>query len=215
MNSHEIARLYPNSSVVLRTYLSLRARMIDFDKLLAFLPLSVRTIQELGCGYGIASFMMAGKFPHRTIMAYDNDVKRIAFLAKINKYAHLKFQSINVLEVPEFRSDAILMVDLLHHLKYEDQEKLLLKIRTGLTSTGRVIIKDMRKGRTLAHFLNYLIDVLHTRELKFFYRTEDQFVRFFESCGFAIEEKGMLNKPGVPLDHLYFVLRPSAVFFRP
>jgi len=176
-------------------------------KLLQYIPLSVKQIQEIGCGYGIISFMIAGQYRDCQTESYDLDKVRIGYLKTVNPFSNLIFHFKNALEIEQFNADVILMVDLLHHLTYSQQRQLLKRIRETANEDVVVIIKDMEKGRSLfKHFCNYLIDVFHTRGFVFYYHNQESFIELFQSCGFQIKKQEYLDKSKIPLNHIVFVL---------
>jgi len=203
----KIKDIYKGLPIYVRWVVFIRWMIFDFESLLQYIPSSVKRIQEIGCGYGLASFMLASQYPDCHIEAFDLDSRRINCLKSVNPFAHLEFFSKNALEMKQFDTDVILMVDVLHHLTYSQQRQLLNCIKEQANEDVIVIIKDMEKGRNLfKHLLNYLIDVFHMRELVFYYHEQESFIKLFQSCGFQIKKQEYLCKSKIPLNHIVFVL---------
>ncbi len=208
MPYRKIISLYKSLSLRIKLYVVLRMFVVDMQKILDCFPGSPHRVEELACGYGIASFMIAGKYKSCSISAYDVNRKRIESLVSINPFKNLEFIYKNVLEIEQFRGDVILMMDLMHHLSFQEQEQLLKRIRSTARKGATIIIKDVNKGKySFRHLVNYLIDIMHTGEARFYYRTKLEFMELFTSSGFEIKNILHINRIYVPLNHVVFLLK--------
>ena len=99
------------------------------------------------------------------------------------------------------------MMDFLHHITYEEQRALLTRIHKTAPGALTMIVKDMDKGRfSFRQLCNYLIDIIHTREFRFFYHDQKSFINLFRSCGFKIRTVDHVNRKFIPLNHILFSL---------
>ncbi|MBN1868960.1 MAG: hypothetical protein JW847_00055 [Candidatus Omnitrophica bacterium] len=207
MTIKQILEYFQTQPFRVRLYVLIRVFILDLNRTIGRFPPKASSIMELACGYGIASFMLAGKYKHIPINSYDIDQKRIDILNSINPFEHLNFHKQNILEIQKFDSGVIFMSDLLHHLTYEQQKALLKKIYDTAPHDSLLIIKDMDKGqRSFRQLCNYMIDFLHTKQRRFYYHTKDSFLDLFIACGFKVNYSGYINKWFIPLNHALFVL---------
>ena len=207
MKIHQLLGYYKNQSIGLRLYIVIRMILVDIRRIINFFPEKAQSITELACGYGVASFVMADKYKDTPICSYDIDQARIQVLNTMNPYPHLKFHHDNVLNIQTFDSKVILMMDLLHHLTYDEQIRLLTRIREASPDDLVLIVKDMDKGRySFRQLCNYCIDIVHTKQFRFYYRTKASFIQLFEQCGFSVKKAEPVNRAFVPLNHVLFVL---------
>ena len=207
MDKRELVQLYQNQPLKLRLYARIRLLIFDFDKLLTFLPERPISIYDIGCGYGLFSFILAAHYPHSAVKAFDADRKRIQTLKAMNPYQNLEFIHQDALSMDKFEAGTIIFNDLLHHLAYQDQKRLLSNIRANAPENVTLVVKDMDKGRfSIRQFFNYLIDVVNTKEFGFHYHTRETFNALFASCGFKINRQGYANSFFIPLNHLVTTL---------
>ncbi len=207
MINKKLSAIYKDLPFSTRMYVPIRQMLLDFERMVEQVPENVNKIQELGCGYGLASFLMAQSRPNTTIESYDIAKNRIDLLGKINPYKNLKFYAKNVIDINTFDADVIIMTDLLHHLTYIEQRMLLNHIRKTAKDDVFIIVKDMDRGKhSFRQAVNYTIDIVHAKGLTFFYHTQDSFQKLFEECGFRITKQSHLNRSYIPLNHIVFCL---------
>ena len=100
----------------------------------------------------------------------------------------LKFKSINnnfellplniedvLTDIPNF--DCILLIDVLHHIKKNDQKSLIEEIISQLKSGSTLIYKDISNRNFFYSFMNRLHDFFYNGELINYYET-DQIIDF-------------------------------------
>lgn len=188
-------------------YAKVRTILFDFDQLLQLFPSGARNIVEVGCGYGVLAFTMAEAYPAAKICASDFDKRRINLLKRINKYKNLIFSCEDAVR-SAVGADILVMTDLLHHMPYGQQHRLLERIYKQAGQQTTIIVKDMDKGRfSFRQFCNFIIDVIHARQYPLYYHDVESFKALFEKAGFTIVKQQRLNKWYVPLNHIAFVLR--------
>ena len=207
MKFKDIDSFYRKIPLHIKLYLYIRSIIFDFQKLINTIPVGAKKICEIGCGYGMASFMLADRYKEAEVFAYDLNQKRIKCLKAINPFSHLSFYAEDAVDITQREADVIIMADLLHHLTFEQQKVFLKKIQGMLCDEGIVVVKDMDKGRfSLRHAVNFLIDVVNTKGLTFYYHTQESFVQLFQSCGFKVQKRIRANRWFIPLNHIIFVL---------
>ena len=210
MSIKTILAYYQQQPVCVRCYLIVRSFILNFKKIFAYFPLHVDSIMELGCGYGMASFMLARRYENIPIRSFDIDQNRIAILNSINPFQYLSFHTKNIIEIQQFDAGVIFMSDLLHHLPYHQQEALLKKIFDTSPAGATVIVKDMDRGhRSFRQWCNYIIDRWHTKETRFYYHDKAGFLNLFAVCGYKVKQCDYINKWFIPLNHILFVLEKN------
>ena len=207
MTIRQILNYYKNQPLLLRVYVVLRLIIVDLHKVLSYLPRNVNSVMEVACGYGMNSFLLASLYKGKKILCYDIDSRRINLLKSINPHANLEFHLKDASLLESFDADAILMVDFLHHIPYDQQRILLTKIHKTAPENVTIIIKDMDKGRySIRQLCNYLIDIIHTGDFRFFYHDKKSFIDLFKSCNFKINKMDYINRAFIPLNHILFSL---------
>lgn len=207
MNIKQILAYYKTQPLHVRLRVMIRMCIVDFNKIINYFKNSNEPIMELGCGYGIVSFMLADKFRESSIRSYEINPGIVKILNAINPFEYLSFEQKNILDIRKFDSKTIFMSDLLHHIEYQQQENLLKKIYDTGPNDLILIIKDMDRGRkSFGQFCNYMIDIFCGKEHLFYYRTKDSFINLFTQCGFKIKKMNYINRFFIPLNHILFIL---------
>ncbi|MEZ5043754.1 MAG: class I SAM-dependent methyltransferase [Saprospiraceae bacterium] len=127
------------------------ARALTFSALLEKLPLKdIRSVLDLGCGYGEYAFMMAEALPQATVTALDINAQSVAAidrLAKTNGYHNLETHigTIDTLEEKDGTYDFIFSVDVFEHIKEEEMPfaQSYQKLKTG----GHLLVKIPNKDQ--------------------------------------------------------------------
>ncbi len=117
---------------------------IDADSLIAKLPLSDgMNIVDAGCGDGYFSFALGRHFPNSIIYAVDNNEQ------SINSCMHAVSAKPVLADIKTDLpgpSDAIIMINILHGLVYNDEiDDTMLAISKSLRASGYLIIVDFYK----------------------------------------------------------------------
>ena len=109
-------------------------------------------ILDLGCGYGIVSYMLALTSIHRNITGidFDNEKIRVAdggFL----KSPRINFITADIMTFDFLPKDCIILSDVLHYIQPADQEQLLVKCMSNLRPGGMILIRDADESRAGHH----------------------------------------------------------------
>lgn len=138
-------------------------------------------ILDLGCGQGVIAKYLA-KTETREVIGIDKDQGRIP---KSNN-SNLKFKSADIRKYPLEGADAIVISDVLHHLDFQDQDKLLAKISRALRKNGTLLIKEIDTQEIIRSSLSRLWDFLLYPKDKIFYRNSNNLKKYLESLGFEV-----------------------------
>jgi 1-acyl-sn-glycerol-3-phosphate acyltransferase len=147
----------------MRVKLMLEKEYTTFHKLL---PLKGK-IYDLGCGYGMMTYMLALTGPEREIIACDYDTDKVETAeARFLKTDRLNFQFADLNQFKPEQCNGIVISDALHYLLPQAQERLLRACAEALLPGGVLIIKD---GDALHadHSRTNQTEVWSTRIIKF------------------------------------------------
>lgn len=125
-------------------------------------------ILDLGCGYGMMSFMLRLLSPEREITGIDFDEKKIT-VAKASPLCTPGIQFIHA-DITTFdfgQYDAILLTDVLHYLPLEKQQLVLDQCLSALRPGGLLIVRDGDTSVARRHTATRLTEYLSTRLMKF------------------------------------------------
>ncbi len=142
----------------MRIKLKLEKNYAPFEKIIP----AKASILDLGCGYGFLPYMLQFMSDERTITGVDYDEDKIATANHgYLKSDRLQFFCADVTTFPLAKYDVIIISDVLHYLKPEAQESLLINCFGALNTGGILIIrdgnadlKDRHKGTKLTEFFS-------------------------------------------------------------
>ena len=201
----ELIRMYGSRGWYHRLALRTKLRYWAVHEFLTCLP-KEGTILDLGCGYGLLSNLLALSLGNAVqVLGVDQDRKRIEAARAISgERGNLRFEAADVrsLDIPDCRG--AVLVDVLHHIPFPEQDRLLLDLGAKIGEGGILAVSevDPEFRPRWRYWVSYLADV-------FFYpfaercrfRTESEFRRIFEEAGFIVEKvvrnRGSLVAPVV------------------
>lgn len=126
-------------------------------------------ILDLGCGYGIFANFLALCSSKRNVLGIDTDANKIKFADR--KVLNTSFRVGDATKMHVGSFDAILLLDVLHHLNsYADQEKLIDSCVTMLKSGGKLCIVDVHNDPLWKLALARLTDAVMYPGQPVFYR---------------------------------------------
>lgn len=197
---------YSNAGIIINGYLRGRILLFDFKKILQFIPSKTKKIVDVGCGYGFLDFMFVHRFKKTKVLASDLNSKRISYLKGINKNKNLSFECVDATN-SKMDADLIICVDLLHHMDYKQQDKLLEKMYRNSPDDVKIIIKDMDNPKySISYIVSYFIDIISAKQYPIYFRSKSQFIEFFSKKGFTVEKVAYVNRWFIPLNHVLFVM---------
>jgi 2-polyprenyl-3-methyl-5-hydroxy-6-metoxy-1,4-benzoquinol methylase len=202
-------------STVVRAYSMVRFRIINL-KILHVLSLCMRgkrRVLEIGCGYGLFGCYFASRDPSLTWYGLDLDEGRIAMAQRAAHQLGLSNARFGVadareaLEVEE-QFDAVVMMDLVHHLPDESKRQLITTVLSRLAPGGVLVIKDVTRRPRWKLFFTWALDVLVTRGFEMWYWTPAQFREAIDER-YAMEAYPMSE--WLPYPHIVYLVseRPA------
>jgi SAM-dependent methyltransferase len=185
--ARQVAALYAPFGRWRRLYAGFRVELSRFDLLEHQLPRGGQVL-DLGCGYGVVSNYLALACPERRVTGIDWDKKRIAVARETARGENPRFIEGDILRVEIPPADVVLMNDFLHHLDYEDQERVLERIASVLSPGAVLLIQEVNTRPRWKHFCSLVSDlVLYSFEYSRF-RAPDEWVALLSRVGFGSVE---------------------------
>jgi len=128
---------------ILEWYLKVKIRLEDFYESFDALVPESATILDLGCGYGFLSYMLHFRSEKRVITAVDYDESKIETAQNCySKNEKINFVHADVMSFQMDKYDAIVISDVLHYLKRDEQDELLRRCFGALNENGKLIVRD-------------------------------------------------------------------------
>ena len=157
--------------------------MLPILEIDALLPKSGKII-DLGCGQGLIADYLAGE-SNRVVIGVDLDKKRLPKSEKNN----LRFESADIRQYDLKTATGVVISDVLHHINYEDQHKLLENVSKSLKRGSILIIKEINAKdfprSTLSRFWDF---VFYPKEKIYFSSSED-LIASLKKFGFDVKKK--------------------------
>jgi 2-polyprenyl-3-methyl-5-hydroxy-6-metoxy-1,4-benzoquinol methylase len=121
-------------------------------------------ILDLGCGYGVFSHLISTACPSRIVVGIDMASHRIEVAKKsVIPERNVKFyvEDIRKAQIPQ--CDAIIMIDVLYMLPYQEQEQMLTRCYERLNNGGVLVIKDNARSPRWKYAYMYIEEMIKTR----------------------------------------------------
>jgi 2-polyprenyl-3-methyl-5-hydroxy-6-metoxy-1,4-benzoquinol methylase len=155
---------------VARAYCYARFQIIDINMLhiLALCMKGKNRILEIGCGFGLFGCYFASRWPDIRYRGLDINAHRIEMArqaaSRLN-LSNVRFDRGDAAQplAIDGEYDAVLMMDLLHHLPDATKRRLLDSVVARLARGGRLIIKEVTRRPAWKMGFTWLLDVLMTR----------------------------------------------------
>lgn len=153
---------------VLEWYMKVKVRLEkDYRIFHKLVPLKGR-ILDAGCGYGFMSYMLYFTSSKRHITGIDYDEEKIITANHcFSKTADINFIHADILGFAFENYDSIILSDMLHYLKSEEQEIIIKRAVDHLNPGGSVIIREGNKDAMLKHKRTELTEFFSTRLVMF------------------------------------------------
>ena len=154
-------------------------------------------ITDIGCGYGFMAYMLQMMAPGRKILAYDYDEEKIdtATNCALNN-ENINFHHADITKTNLEKSDAFLMVDVLHYIPVEEQEKLIAKCAENLLEDGVIIIRDADRSMQKKHLGTRVSELLSTSigfnktwedKKSLFFNSRKNYLKIFTALGLEVQ----------------------------
>lgn len=168
-------------SGIIRAYSKIRFTIININILhiLALCLRGKRKILDIGCGFGLFGCYFATLYPEIEYYGIDSNAKRI----DTAKRAAMRLGLDNMTFLCEDarrlsckgRFDAIMMIDLLHHIDNDSKRDLLAACMRQLAQDGRLVIKEVTTHPLPKLAFTWALDVFMTHGFDMWYWDEERF----------------------------------------
>lgn len=164
----ELARLYAGAPLFTRLLATLRPFICPFEVVLREVPANARAL-DIGCGSGIVLNLLAarGQLAQGTGLDLNRAaIKAAQAVAQRQGAGALAFHAVAAGDaLPSGPYEAVLMVDVLHHVPPPMQKGLFLEAAARLVPGGRLVYKDMAERPLWCALANRAHDLLLARQL--------------------------------------------------
>lgn len=172
-----------------------------FEELEKNLPKKGR-ILDLGCGYGIFSNYIGLCSPQREIVGYEIDKKKLKFANR--GLVNVSFLQDDVTKIKLPRSDAIVIADVLHHLKsYQKQDDLVKKCHQSLKKKGFLLISEVDSRPFWKLILGRITDFILYPKGAVYYRYSPEMMILLKKY-FNVDKIKMITPKNNPFPHVIY-----------
>jgi 2-polyprenyl-3-methyl-5-hydroxy-6-metoxy-1,4-benzoquinol methylase len=167
-------------SLLIKCYVRVRFIIINInilEMIMNYIPREGK-LMTLGCGFGLFECAIALLNPALEIFGYDLSESRIAQAKRVAK--RLNLRNVNFFcqdvtdEGPWQKCNCILILDLLHHIPFADQERVIKRCVEMLSQNGVMIVKDIHRRNKVKLYFTWLLDMIMTKNEPVYYFDQQQ-----------------------------------------
>ena len=153
---------YRGGGLGVRFYRALRLERGEFEALAAHFP-RAGTVVDLGCGAGLLAHVLVEDAPERRVVAVDHSEARVRALRASAEGRPIGVRHGALESAPLPPCAGIALVDVMHYLAPDVQERLLARSAEALEAGGVLVLRDPDAGGGLRYALTRLHERLATR----------------------------------------------------
>ena len=151
---------------------------------------SVGTIVDIGCGNGALAHYLSLRSPKRVLKGIDLSKNRITIaLNSVKKKKNIEFIYGDATTSKLPRVDCYLIVDVLHHIPFQGQEKLIKFIAKSLKNNSILVVKEVDTSNKVFYFFSHLIEKLLYPKEHIYARSAREWIRLFKSLRLSFNLK--------------------------
>ncbi|HMJ12909.1 MAG TPA: DUF2062 domain-containing protein [Polyangiaceae bacterium] len=156
------SRRYRAAPIADRIYVSIKLRTDPLAAQLARMQAPFGRILDVGCGRGQFGVLLLELERAESVLGFDWDERKIAAArAASEPGARFTVADARSLELPAV--DTVLVLDVLHYLKREEQTELFARLTAQLPAGGRLLIRDVDERGTARSRLTRFFEAVATR----------------------------------------------------
>ncbi|EAP95341.1 MAG TPA: class I SAM-dependent methyltransferase [Alphaproteobacteria bacterium] len=169
-----VTKLYNNASFLSKIKQTYREKICPFRPIERFLPEGDYSILDVGCGSGWFGLKNTVFKKGISYVGLDTNPASLAEAKKALLNANnqnIVFESTTHEYIQSFKQldskklfDIIVVIDVLHHVKYKDLNEFISEVTKKLAPDGMLIIKDMSTKPFYKKAVNQLHDLILARE---------------------------------------------------
>jgi len=169
-------------------------------------PNKVRTIIDIGSGYGVPACWFLERFPESSVYGIDPDPERVVSATKaVGKRGLIVCGRAPEMPDTPVPADMATMLDMMHYLDDEGLRLTLERLQSSLRPGGVVLIRTVLRPERKFPWTWWLEDLkLKAHRIPAYYRSLDEIRKKIVEAGFVIEHTSM-SGPGGEL--IWFVLK--------
>jgi 1-acyl-sn-glycerol-3-phosphate acyltransferase len=162
--SRKLVRNYIFKGPVLEWYTRIKLALENnYSKIISMVPRDADVV-DIGCGYGMISYMLSFTSSARRITGIDYDEDKIELAENcISKNERITFIAADACDYNYTESDVFILSDVLHYLPQEKQEQLLRTCIGKLRPGGVIIVRDADKDLQKRHLRTRWTEFFSTR----------------------------------------------------
>ena len=187
----DIISIYSSGPPRTKAHVIVRYLTCPLTKIEPYIPQEGR-ILEIGCGHGLFTQILARTSRKRELIGIDIAQDKIA-AAKETSQDRIRFVCIDFFDLQETSLDAVVLIDVLYLIPYDEQIRMLERIFGVLKNGGTLILKTMDKKPCWKYLVNYLQETMAVRVFHLtegcsltFHRSEALRV-ILENIGFSVD----------------------------
>lgn len=162
-------------------YYYLRTLILPLKEISSNLPKKGKII-DLGCGEGvIASYLAQNKT--REVLGVDLDAKRLPK----SKTENLKFTIGDIRKYNLKNAAGVILSDVLHHIDFQSQDKVLKNISKNLKPGGVLVIKEIDTQDFIRGKLSRFWDFVFYPNEKVYFNSSKVLVKKLKKLGFKVQ----------------------------
>ena len=129
-----------------------------FERLEEYIP-SAGRIVDVGCGSGYFANLLSLRSARREILGVDIDERQIQRAqSSVRHREKIRFAVLDLMRESLPACDAVVTVDVLHHMTFEQQDHILRVCREALKPGGGLFVLDVDVKPKWKYWYNYLFD---------------------------------------------------------
>ena len=153
-------------------YFEIRKRICPYEIIIKNIP-PKQEILDIGCGQCVTlEYILKNK----DFVSYTGIDKKIKKSNKTKKWSsknlHLIEDSIENCNIDFSKFDTILMIDVMHHIKKDNQKIIIEKILSKMKIGSTLIYKDISNKNLFKGFANKLHDLLFNLDIIHYYQSK-------------------------------------------
>ena len=144
----------------LRLYVAAKIRSDPaYPAIYRVLQKSPQPLLDLGCGVGLLAFYLRERGYTAPIVGLDRDGRKIRKARAIARsYPDLTFHMQDARQALPIGPGNIAMLDLLHYLSPDEQQKLLSIVAAGMEAETMLVLRDSPRERSVRFWLTFLAE---------------------------------------------------------
>lgn len=175
--------LYRPQGLIKTSIVTLRILILPFWKIDKALP-KHGTIVDIGCGAGGISNYLSISSSKRYLLGVDISKKRIQSAIKtVGERKNIKFRLGNIMGMNFKANNHYLIVDVLHHIPFLQQDRLMIFLSKKLKKDSLLIIKEVDKSNTLPFLFGHLLEKILYPQEDIYVRTKEEWIKMLNKLG--------------------------------